>query len=286
VINRFGGAGIFIAGGTSGVRIEGNFIGTDPSGTIDLGNRFDGVSSFTATNNLVGGETPDKRNLISGNGGDGVFVFADSTATRVEGNLIGTKKDGTSALGNTGHGVFINDASDNLVDGTSSATANTIAFNGADGVLVLGSDSTGNRILLNSIFSNGGLGIDLKGGTENAAGATANDPGDGDTGANGLQNKPVITSATTSGSTTTIKAKLNSTPNRTFEILFFSNASGDEGEQFIGQKSVSTNSNGNVTFNFVPSQAVAAGQRITATATNVVEANTSEFSVPRTVVAG
>jgi hypothetical protein len=141
VINRFGGAGIFIAGGTSGVRIEGNFIGTDPSGTIDLGNRFDGVSSFTATNNLVGGETPDKRNLISGNGGDGVFVFADSTATRVEGNLI-------------------------------------------------------------------------------------------------------------------------------------------------GQKSVSTNSNGNVTYTFVPSQAVAAGQRITATATNVVEANTSEFSVPRTVVAG
>jgi hypothetical protein len=105
-------------------------------------------------------------------------------------------------------------------------------------------------------------------------------------GANGLQKKPVITSATTSGSTTTIKAKLNSTPNRTFEILFFSNASGNEGEQFIGQKSVSTNSNGNVTYTFVPSQAVAAGQRITATATNVVEANTSEFSVPRTVVAG
>jgi hypothetical protein len=278
VINRFGGRGIFIAGGTSGVRIEGNFIGTDPSGTIDLGNRFDGLSSFTATNNLVGGETPDKRNLISGNGGDGVFLFADATTTRVEGNLIGTKKDGTSALGNTGNGVFIKDASDNLVNGTSSATANTIAFNGSDGVLVSGSDSTGNRILLNSIFSNGGLGIDLVGGTEDAADATANDPKDPDQGANGLQNKPVITSATTSGSTTTIKAKLNSTPNRTFEILFFSNPSGDEGEQFIGHKSVSTNSKGNVAFTFVPSQAVAAGQRITATATNVVDENTSEFS--------
>jgi CSLREA domain-containing protein len=286
VINRFGGSGIFIAGGTSGVRIEGNFVGTDPSGTIDLGNGFNGVSSFTATNNLVGGETPDKRNLISGNGGNGVFLFADATTTLVEGNLIGTKKDGTSALGNTGNGVLIKDASDNLVNGASPAAANTIAFNGSDGVVVSGSDSTGNRILLNSIFSNGGLGIDLVGGTEDAAGATANDPKDPDQGANGLQNKPVITSATSSGSTTTIKAKLNSTPNRTFEVLFFSNASGDEGEQFIGKKSVTTNSKGNVAFTFVPSQAVAAGQRITATATNVVEANTSEFSGPRTVVRG
>jgi CSLREA domain-containing protein len=283
VVNRFGDDGILIA--ASGVRIEGNFVGTDPSGTIDLGNGDDGVFTSIATNNLVGDETPDKRNLISGNGGDGVFVFS-SSSTRVEGNLIGTKKDGASALGNTGNGVFIKDASDILVNGASPAAANTIAFNGSDGVLVSGSDSTGNRILLNSIFSNGGLGIDLVGGTEDAAGATANDPKDPDQGANDLQNKPVITSATTSGSTTTIQAKLNSTPNRTFEILFFSNPSGDEGEQFIGKKSVTTNSKGNVTFTFVPSQPVPAGQRITATATNVVEANTSEFSAPRTVVKG
>ncbi|HEX2109328.1 MAG TPA: hypothetical protein VHF70_08645, partial [Rubrobacteraceae bacterium] len=60
--------------------------------------------------------------------------------------------------------------------------------------------------------------------------------------------------------------------------------SGNEGKKFIGNKAVSTNSNGNVTFSFVPSQAVPAGQRITATSTNSVEASTSEFSAPRTVV--
>jgi hypothetical protein len=144
----------------------------------------------------------------------------------------------------------------------------------------------GNRISANSIFSNGRLGIDLRGGTENAAGATANDPKDPDQGANDLQNKPVITSAKTVSGTTTIQAKLNSTPTEPFVVEFFSNPSGNEGQKFIGNKAVSTNSNGNITFSFVPSQPVPVGQSITATATNVVEANTSEFSAPRTVVAG
>lgn len=127
--------------------------------------------------------------------------------------------------------------------------------------------------------------IDLLGGTESATGATQNDPGDADTGPNNLQNKPVVTSATTSGGSPTIRVNLNSTPNKTFQIQFFSNPSGNEGKKFIGAKSVSTNANGDVTFTFVPSQAVAAGQRITATATDVVSGDTSEFSAPRKVVA-
>jgi titin len=127
------------------------------------------------------------------------------------------------------------------------------------------------------------LGIDLVGGTENVTGATANDPKDPDAGPNDLQNRPVITSATTSGSTTTIKASLNSTSSDAFLIEFFSDPSGNEGKKFIGDRAVSTNTNGNVAFSFVPSQSVGAGRRITATATNVVEANTSEFSAPRTV---
>src|SRR5687767_6204738 len=113
----------------------------------------------------------------------------------VEGNLIGTKKDGTSALANDNDGVNFSGSSGNFVGGFSPAAANTIAFNGGDGVNVVGDDAAGNRILLNSIFSNGELGIDLVGGIENAAGATANDPNDPDQGSNDLQNKPVITSA-------------------------------------------------------------------------------------------
>jgi hypothetical protein len=239
-------------------------------------------------NNTIGGTSPDDRNLISGNGFLGIEISSNSTGDNVvQGNLIGTQKNGTSALGNSGLGVYV-DATDNTIGGTGLGEANVIAFNGGDGVFVefVGVANTGNRISGNPIFSNGELGIDLRGGTEDAAGATANDPKDPDTGANDLQNKPVLTSAKTVGGTTTIQGKLNSTPSDPFVVEFFSNPSGEnEGKKFIGNKAVSTNSNGNVTFSFSPSQAVAAGQRITATATDSVDGDTSEFSAPRTVVA-
>ena len=286
-INRFDNDGIDILNRT-GVKIEGNFIGTSASGTLDLGNGASGVF-VEGDSNAVGGTLPSQRNLISGNGRDGVVVFLDTQNARVEGNLIGTSKDGITALGNTGDGVDIINSSGNFVGGSVASAANTIAFNSEDGVNVssaAGLDATGNRILGNSIFSNGGLGMDLVGGTENAAGATENDPGDSDTGVNDLQNKPAITSAKTAGGKTTIEGKLNSTPNDRFQIQFFSNPSGNEGKKFLGSRTVFfTDSTGNATFTFTPSQAIPAGQRITATATDVIDGNTSEFSAPRTVVA-
>ena len=286
VINNSRGSGISVRSGT-GNRIEGNFLGTDSSGTLDRGNFAFGAQIDGGSNNTVGGTSPAKRNLISGNGSFGVELSSNSSGDNVvQGNLIGTKKDGTSALGNSEAGVYV-DTSDNTLGGTGLGEANVIAFNGREGVFVefVGVDrATGNRISANPIFSNGELGINLRGGTENAAGATANDSGDKDTGANDLQNKPVVTSAKTVGGITTIQAKLNSTSSDPFVVEFFSSPSGNEGQKFLGNKAVSTNSNGNVTFSFVPSQAVAVGQRITATATNVVEANTSEFSAPRTMV--
>jgi len=68
-------------------------------------------------------------------------------------------------------------------------------------------------------------------------------------------------------------------------VEFFASPSGNEGKKFIGNKAVSTDANGDVAFTFAPSQAVPARQKITATATNAVEANTSEFSAPKAVVA-
>ena len=172
---------------------------------------------------------------------------------------------------------------------TARFAANTIAFHGADGVKIKSfgaeADESGNRVVFNSIFSNAGLGIDLEGGTENATGVTANDPGDADEGPNDLQNRPVVTSARTVGGTTTIQAKLNSTPSDPFVVEFYSSPSGNEGKRFVASKAVSTGPSGNVAFSVAPSQAaVAADQRITATATNAVDANTSEFSAPQRVV--
>ncbi len=275
VINRFFD-GILIDSG--GIKIEGNFLGTDPSGLGDLGNAR-GVDFFTFTQGgtVVGGDTPAARNLISGNEA-GIFFQRGSADQEVRGNLIGTKTDGTSALGND-DGVVV------LSGSTNTVRANTIAFSQFDGVVITDFESNiENRILSNSIFSNGDLGIDLEGGTENAAGATANDPKDPDDGPNDLQNKPVLTSAATSSGATTVRGNLNSTPAKTFKIQFFSNPSGNEGKKFIGQKTVTTGADGLVTFTLNPTQRVPLGQTVTATATDP-EGNTSEFSAARSVVA-
>jgi hypothetical protein len=249
----------------------------------DLGNEGWGVfiANEGTSRNTVGGSRPAGRNLISGNQVAGIGIAAGAADNAVIGNLIGTTANGTGALTNIGNAVSIHGgASDNLVGGTLPETANTIAFNGG-GVVVLGSDSTGNSILRNSIFSNDHSGIDLGG-----DGATPDDPDDVDAGPNNLQNKPRIGLAENSGGETTVQGMLDSTPNKTFKILFFSNPAGDplEGKKYIGAKSVTTDANGNNSFTFKPANQVPAGRTITATATRNSTGDTSEFSAPEEVV--
>ena len=140
----------------------------------------------------------------------------------------------------------------------------------------------GNRILSNSIFSNVELGIDLLAGGNR--GPTANDTGDIDTGPNGLQNKPVLSSAKKVTRTkTVIEGGLNSTPSKTFAVQFFSNPTGtSEGKKLLGQKSVTTDAGGDVSFSFSTKKKVSLGQAIMATATGAE--GTSEFSAPKQVV--
>jgi hypothetical protein len=229
---------VFVSNAT-GNRIQGNYIGTDKTGTKSLPNGDGFGCAAVAINNsfgnTVGGTTGGARNLISGNGSDGVGIFGSSQSNKVLGNRIGTTANGTGALGNGEAGVLISgtNASNNIVGDGTSAGSNTIAFNGEDGVEVDRNAAIRNAISRNSIFSNAFLGIDLQGGFEDAAGNTANDPGDVDTGANGLQNKPLITSAKTSSTKTTITGKLESRPNSGYTIEFFSNPSANEGKKFL-----------------------------------------------------
>ncbi len=288
VINRFTGiAGIHIHGTSVGNRVEGNFIGTDATGTLDKGNDGDGVSVSEGSDEVViGGTTPASRNVISGNGERGVEIH-NATFTRVLGNRIGTTADGRNDLGNRLDGVAITGSEDSNheLGGSFSGGSNTIAFNGGDGVSI----TSGVRITVNgnSIFSNAGLGIDLA-----DDGPTPNDPGDADSGPNDLQNKPVLTAAKTVSGKTTVKGKLASQPDSGYTIQFFSNPSGtNEGKKFIGEKSlVRTDGSGNATFTFSPAAKVPVGQTITATARAInfdaSNGDTSEFSAPRTVTAG
>jgi hypothetical protein len=287
VINNGFRAGVVLDEETpsdKGRTVEGCFIGTDASGTQGPGNNG-GVIIDDGEGNVVGGDTLAARNLISANTNAGVFVSSPANGNTIQGNLIGTDKNGTySNLGNF-TGVHIVGGSNNTIGGNGAA-GNTIAYNrGRHGVQVQGltdpSSGTGNRILSNSIHNNAELGIQL-----GADGVTPNDPAanmDSDTGPNRLQNFPVITSATKFlDNTTNISGKLNSTPNRDFTIQFFSNPSTDpnEGKTFLGQIQVTTNRKGNTgTFTFTTKRgAVSEGQFITATATRNATGDTSEFS--------
>jgi uncharacterized repeat protein (TIGR01451 family) len=265
--------GVAIAGtGFNNNVVQGNFIGTDASGTAALGNTLDGVFIFdNASNNTIGGTAAGARNVISGNGNNGVAI--SGPGNQVQGNFIGTDVNGTAALGNSGDGVVVSGALNNTIGNQAAGAGNVIAFSGLNGVHVSG--GTGNVFLSNSIFSNTGLGIEL-----GDDGVTPNDPGDGDTGANNLQNFPLLTSVNNSLGGTVIQGSLNSTPNTTFTVQFFSNSSCNasgfgEGQQIIGTRTVTTDSKGDagISFNFGGTFT----PPVTATATDP-SGNTSEFS--------
>jgi hypothetical protein len=162
VIDRFRGSGALIQTNGNDL-ITCNYIGTDPSGTVSQGNAT-GVT-ISSGNNTIGGTATGAGNLISGNTGNGVSIttssFTTATGNLVQGNLIGTDVTGSSALGNTQNGVSVSTsmASNNTIGGTVAAAANTIAYNGNDGVRV----DTATRIAIrgNAIFSSGNPGIEL-----------------------------------------------------------------------------------------------------------------------------
>jgi hypothetical protein len=273
IINDGWNTGIQICcAGANGNHIEGNYIGTDASGTLDRGNRAEGVWIIDSSNNVVGGTSPDARNVLSGNGagvfGAGVFLSGRQGDNRIQGNYIGTDANGNGGLGN-GIGIGNNTSPNNLVGGTSAAARNVITSNEGDGVHTVNS-----RILRNSIFDNGGLGISGGG-----PGVDANDVGDADL----PQNYPVITSATTFAGKTTIQGTLNSAPFGAFDLRFFSSPAADpsgfgEGETYVGQTNVVANDAGNAAFSFTTNTPISGGQVVTATATISVNGGTSEFS--------
>ena len=281
VLSGNGDDGIEIQSASSGSNVvQGNLIGTNAAGTAALPNGSDGVEIQGSSNNQIGGTTTGERNVIAANTSDGIEILADvsggSTGNQIRGNQIGLG-DGGQVLGNTRNGINLDAASATTVSG------NTIANNGLAGVFV-NDPATGNTVRQNSIFSNGGLGIDLAVGA--AMGVTPNDAGDADAGANDLQNFPTITSVTPGGGGTLVALSLNSTPSATFTIDVYQSSAADasgngEGQAFVGTATVATDAAGNATTT-VNIGAIATGF-VSATATNAL-GSTSEFG--RSVAVG
>ena len=267
--------------------IAGNYIGTDITGLVALPNTGSAITSSSGPNynfNI-------RNNVISGNDGGGISIGGLNQGV-ITGNFIGVGSDGSTALGNgsllyTGsvYGLFFS-GSDNQIGGVGPAEGNIIAnqlvgaAHRADGI-ALGSTALRNTIRGNRIYANKDLGIDLN--DDNIA--NPNDDGDGDTGANNLQNYPVITSAASyANGDTVIQGTLNSAASTSFTLDFYASAAADdsgygEGEFYLGGGPVATDAGGlaafTVTLNGV---SISAGQFVTATATSP-EGSTSEFSL-------
>jgi len=264
VISGLGVHAVEVAVNASEITLQNNYIGVDATGATALPNG-QGVTIVSSSHVYVGADGVG--NVISGNTNGGLWIYADSSVVTVESNSIGTNALGTASLGNGSDEIFISESQDitigggtaderNFISGNNVSgisiengssqvfiLGNHIANNGFDGVEVLG--ATAQQVVLrgNSIFGNGELGIDL-----DTNGVTANDPLDADSGPNGVQNFPVITSVISTAESTTISGSLNSIANATFDLEFFANkatASADaEGELLIATASVTTDANG------------------------------------------
>lgn len=299
------GAGVSVAG-ASGIQIEGNLIsgntgpglilqsnaqntlvtrniiGLNAGASAKVGNSSYGIYVPNGNNSVIGGNGIG--NTIAGNDQGGIFISGSSTNNGIYGNSIGTNEGGSGGLGNSMFGVHISLAPGNEIGDAGSGLGNLIAGNGADGIYVTGESATGNAIRANSIRDNGDLGIDL-----GNNGVTPNDPGDPDAGPNGLQNFPVVTAVSSNGSQTQFTGTLNSLPNRTFRIDFYSSPACDpsgygEGRIYVGWRDVNTNGAGNASFNFTLPIGISAGWVVAATASDMsVGGQTSEFSQCRQV---
>jgi hypothetical protein len=309
-------AGVFIRGQffpggggtpTTKTKVQGNFIGTDASGTVSIPNR-NGVQvtiDDDVADNTIGGATLGTGNLISGNDLHGIAIglkfnvddgqeVTGGTGILVQGNVIGTDASGLYPLGNLQSGVFVD--ADSF---TNTIADNIVAHNGQNGVFIPANNNPGVRIALdnNRIFSNEGLGIDL-----GDAGVTPNDAGDPDTGANFLQNFPVLTSATSAASlsdaahanramsgrlgTVNVRGTLNSTPNTSFTLHWYFSADQQCSDNQAASRplvtgkvpGVATDAAGNASFDFpFTFPGGHTGGVINCTATDSA-GNTSEFS--------
>ena len=196
-----------IDSGTTNNVVEGNYIGTDVTGTVSLANEFGVVIRFGAHANTIGGSAAGARNVISGNALDGVQIYGGASANVVAGDYIGTDASGVKALGNAVDGVNLGDGvSRNTVGGTTAGARNVISHNGDAGVVITDAGTTANVVAGDYIgtdatgakaMGNFGDGVDiLDGASGNTIGGTT--AGARDVISGNLQAGVVITNAGTS----------------------------------------------------------------------------------------
>ena len=207
----FSGA-LLLDGLANNCTVQGNLIGTDATGLNALPNAG-GLAAY-GIGNTIGGAAAGAANVVSGNALYGMWIQGSIV---VRGNLVGIAADGVSPLPNAADGIRIHSSNDSTIGGTLAGEGNLVAHNGGFGVNV--EEGVHNTVRGNSIHDNGLLGINLYTG---GSLPKANDAGDLDNGSNNLQNFPILKTVTT-GASTHVVGKLDSTPSTTFDLDFYAN---------------------------------------------------------------
>jgi CSLREA domain-containing protein len=251
-----------VAIGSCNCTIQGNYVGTDPSGTVAVANGTGmslvgsgcgsggggGGGGCSGSGTWVGGTNSGEGNVVSGNVHAGMVVtdFGPNDSLQVYGNGIGTKAAG-GALGNGGDGILLSGVVEYPQIGSINVPGsfNVIAYNGGAGIRLSGSGVTGAVLRKNFIHDNAGRGIRLE------------------NGANGSVIPPSVASVTPMFGA--------ACPGCTVDIY---SDNGDEGATWHG--SATADQNGYWQFS-----GTVYGPQVTVTAT--AQSGTSEFSSPRPI---
>ena len=127
IINRSPRYGISVPSGKN--LVQGNYVGTDASGSAASANNFGIVIAGSA--NTIGGVAAGEGNVISGNAGAGVYLLGGS-GNSVTGNLIGLNALGGAAVPNL-RGVRVDGGIGHTIGGSTAGAGNTISGNGVTG---------------------------------------------------------------------------------------------------------------------------------------------------------
>ncbi|UCD75737.1 MAG: hypothetical protein JSV91_02245 [Phycisphaerales bacterium] len=281
---------------TTGTIIENNWIGTTPDGlaqgslasTVGIGFES-GNNNITIRNNRIAG--------ILGHGqgphhygelyGWAILIGGAGSGVNIVGNTIGLDANDEPTLGSV-WGIDVGNVitnpstmTDINIGGLLPGEGNAVAGHILNGITI-GHDVPQVRISGTAVYENGWLGIDLIP-SGYGYGVNANDAFDADTGGNGLQNFPEIDSAVREGGSVRVTGTLHSEPSSDYTIEFFASPACDdsgfgEGRQFLGSTYVTTDADGNATFDVLLPGLVDDGWVMTATATAEPLGATSEFS--------
>lgn len=146
--NTLDGVVLFGEGADDNV-VQGNYLGTDVTGAVALGNGHSGVHIDTGTGNLIGGTGEGARNILSGNDFGITIVNPDASGNVIRGNYIGVNADGDAAIPNLTSGILLF-SNDNTIGGTEDGAGNVISGNMFAGI-DLGGGTTGTLIQGNQI---------------------------------------------------------------------------------------------------------------------------------------